>query len=183
MNDDLEKQLTTRFPLIYPAKAEATSTMVNPIHYGFEHGDGWFNIVWQLSLAIQHHIDSAAEGREIALNYNEMRNDLLSGRDSPQFNHRYSSYNSEQKAARATEIMSRDPLIVPETVPQVVAEQVKEKFGGLRYYYSGGDATIDGMVQMAELLSNRTCEVCGDSAVNKNTAGWGGTRCTKHTRK
>ena len=28
---------------------------------------------------------------------------------------------------------------------QVVAVQVKEKFGGLRFYYNGGDDVIDGM--------------------------------------
>ena len=34
--------------------------------------------------------------------------------------------------------------------PQVVVEQVKEKFGGLRFYYQGGDEQIHGMVRMAE---------------------------------
>ena len=183
MNDDLEKQLTERFPLIYAHRRGIETIRAEPIYYGFEHGDGWFNIIWQLSLAIQHHIDHRAETREIALAYNTMRNDLLSGRTSPRFDYQYAKYTAEQKAARATEIIGEKELVIPDLVPQVVAEQVKEKFGGLRYYYCGGDDVIDGMVQMAELLSNRTCEVCGDAAVNKNTAGWSGTRCTKHTRK
>jgi hypothetical protein len=38
-------------------------------------------------------------------------------------------------------------------IPQVVAEQVKEKFGTLRFYYRGGDDFIDGLVSMAEGIS------------------------------
>ena len=48
-----------------------------------------------------------------------------------------------------------------EIVPQVVVGQIKEKFGGLRFYYSGGDDEISGMVRMAEAWANNTCETCG----------------------
>jgi len=40
-------------------------------------------------------------------------------------------------------------------VPQVTFDQVKEKFGSLRIYYSGGDDVIDGMVQMAQSMSKQ----------------------------
>jgi hypothetical protein len=49
---------------------------------------------------------------------------------------------------------------------EVVVEQVKEKFGGLRVYYRGGDDTIIGMVRLAEHLSFNTCEQCGDSTIS-----------------
>ena len=42
----------------------------------------------------------------------------------------------------------------------VVVEQVKEKFGILRYYYSGDD--IDDLVGAAEFASITTCEECGE---------------------
>ena len=42
-----------------------------------------------------------------------------------------------------------------------MADQVKEKFGTLRFYYTGGDDRIDGMVRMAESMSAVTCETCG----------------------
>ena len=45
---------------------------------------------------------------------------------------------------------------------QVVAEQVKEKFGTLRFYYSGGDDVVEGMVSIAESLTHRMCESCGN---------------------
>ncbi|WP_426234806.1 hypothetical protein [Pseudomonas sp. TWP3-2] len=46
-------------------------------------------------------------------------------------------------------------------VPQVRARQVTEKFGGLRFYYSGGDATCRELIARAEERSLAICEVCG----------------------
>ena len=48
-----------------------------------------------------------------------------------------------------------------EPIQQVEAAQIKEKYGGLRFYYIGGDDHIDGMIRLAEGLSYRTCEECG----------------------
>ena len=36
-------------------------------------------------------------------------------------------------------------LRIPDEVPQVVVEQVKEKFGTLRFYVRGGDKYTDGI--------------------------------------
>lgn len=46
-------------------------------------------------------------------------------------------------------------------IPQVVANQVKEKFGYLNFYFNGGDKYIDGMVSLAESMSQNICERCG----------------------
>jgi len=46
--------------------------------------------------------------------------------------------------------------------PAVKIDQIKEKFGGLRFYYSGGDKEVAGMVNFAEYLCNKTCEVSGE---------------------
>mgnify|MGYP003344220814 FL=1 len=64
-------------------------------------------------------------------------------------------------------------------VPQVVATQVKEKFGGLRFYYEGGDDTIDGMVSMAEEWATKTCEDCGNVGTMRR-GGWIRTLCDEH---
>ena len=49
--------------------------------------------------------------------------------------------------------------------PQVVATQVKEKLGTLRFYTLGsGDERTRGMAQMACAISAHTCEVCGSLA-------------------
>lgn len=57
-------------------------------------------------------------------------------------------------------------------IQQVVAVQVKEKFGGLRFYVNGGDNYIDGMISLAESLSYKTCEICGSKNNVKQTKGW-----------
>jgi hypothetical protein len=63
--------------------------------------------------------------------------------------------------------------------PQVVVEQIKEKFGGLRFYYQGGDDFIHGAVWLAESLSAKVCEECG--APGKRTSeGWVKTLCDFH---
>lgn len=40
--------------------------------------------------------------------------------------------------------------------------QIKEKFGGLRVYDTGGDDYIRGVIDMAENMSYKTCEVTGN---------------------
>ena len=48
-------------------------------------------------------------------------------------------------------------LVGPE-ISQVVVSQIKEKFGGLRFYYEGGDEQVRGMVSMAESWAGKTCD-------------------------
>lgn len=65
-------------------------------------------------------------------------------------------------------------------IPQVEATQVKEKYGGLRFYISGGDKDIFGMISLAEHMSEYICEHCGSiENVSKNTKGWIRTLCNK----
>ena len=63
----------------------------------------------------------------------------------------------------------------------VVVQQVKEKFGTLRFYYYGGDDTVFGMVAYAEAISGMTCEVCGDNGTTYRKRSWVKTVCSKHT--
>jgi len=55
---------------------------------------------------------------------------------------------------------------------QVIASQVKEKFGSLRFYYNSGDEMIEGMVWFAESLSYHICETCGSTKNVTQTKGW-----------
>jgi hypothetical protein len=66
-----------------------------------------------------------------------------------------------------------------EVVPQVVVEQIKEKFGGLRFYYQGGNDEISGMVRMAEVWADASCETCGAPGTRRN-GGWIRTLCDFH---
>lgn len=61
--------------------------------------------------------------------------------------------------------------------------QVKEKFGGLRFYYSldgADDATAEAInqaVDLAEAASERICERCGRPGEIQSRRGWLRTRC------
>jgi hypothetical protein len=66
-----------------------------------------------------------------------------------------------------------------EVVPQVVVEQIKEKFGGLRFYYQGGDDYISGLVSMAESYADIACEDCGGIG-KRRSGGWIRTLCDAH---
>lgn len=65
--------------------------------------------------------------------------------------------------------------------------QVKEKFGGLRFYTDGGDEVLHEMVGHAEAQSFGTCEECGEPGSRHSTREhpWMKTLCDHHkeTRK
>lgn len=58
-------------------------------------------------------------------------------------------------------------------------DQIKEKFGTLRVYFSGGDEYVEGLVSMAEAISGKICEVCGNKG-QPNKGGWITTLCEIH---
>ena len=60
----------------------------------------------------------------------------------------------------------------------VTFDQVKEKYGGLRIYFSGGDDYVDGLISMAEEMSYKICERCGCPG-SSNKQGWIMTLCDK----
>lgn len=61
----------------------------------------------------------------------------------------------------------------------VTFDQIKEKFGGLTVYYSGGDECIRGIVGMAQQISYKTCEVCGNKG-QATKKGWIKIACEVH---
>lgn len=68
----------------------------------------------------------------------------------------------------------------------VIADQVKEKFGGLRFYYHGGKyddtSKIDAAIQKAEEVAMKTCEICGEPGKVRG-GGWMQVRCDKCDEK
>lgn len=61
---------------------------------------------------------------------------------------------------------------------QVIAEQIKEKFGGLRFYVDNADDYVNGLISMAESMSYGICENCGTNQnVSQNKDGWISTLC------
>jgi hypothetical protein len=137
MKPELDKLLCEKYPkmLINRNKPMTETCMC----WGFECGDGWFQILDSLMGNIQHHIDW----------------------NNKNFEKGYTQYKQ---------------------VPQVTLDQVKEKFGTLRFYYTGGDDVIDGMVRMAESMSAVTCEQCGNPGTTGGQ-GWISTLCETHRNK
>lgn len=61
--------------------------------------------------------------------------------------------------------------------------QIKEKFGGLRFYIGGGTEEIHAIISKYEELSYKTCEVCGAEGRLHVDYGWYRTLCDNHHRE
>ena len=91
--------------------------------------------------------------------------------------HRHITWRNDRRFSLLKE--NPNNIKVPDKVEQVVVSQVKEKLGGLRFYYTGGDEVIDGMVRMAEAWAACSCEECG-SPGSLRTVGLVRTLCETH---
>lgn len=60
--------------------------------------------------------------------------------------------------------------------------QVKEKFGGLRFYINAGSSEIHERISKAERDSYEICEVCGGAGELRRN-GWYSTLCDNHVKK
>ena len=60
--------------------------------------------------------------------------------------------------------------------------QIKQKFGGLRVYYDGGDNIISDIVREAENKALTVCEYCGskENVKLRKRNSWLYTGCDKH---
>lgn len=156
MNKRLDNYLCKKYPRIF---ADRNKPMTETcMCWGVSCQNGWFFLIDNLCYSIQAYID----------NHNEW---------------------VEKYGEKCKEIVEKDKGSLDDSyskkIPQVVADQVKEKLGGLRFYYHGGDELIQGMVRLAESLSYRICENCGiyNETVNRNSNGWIKTTCPNCTKK
>lgn len=143
----------------------------SPISFGIECGDGWYKVIDMLCLAASNVYSTSI---------------YVDAEDGIKLGLKPNEYNKEYYFG-----------IQP---PQVIADQIKEKFGSLRFYYhlefdpkiielnvSGKYPEIekiisryndyfDGIVYMAEILSINTCEDTGREGEihvsGGNRGGW-----------
>jgi hypothetical protein len=170
------ESLTQEFPKIFPVRAN--SRLPFPM-FGFEVGDGWYTIIRNACLLIQHHITNARKHRANNLQFNRALMRSLHKNDEAGLIHYFTVGKEPDKWALQHAQEAKFNAIfrdIPDACPQVVAEQVKEKFGSLRFYVSGGDQFTDGVVQMLELMSEVTCEKCGHPG-KIGGKGWLSCRC------
>lgn len=179
MSPEHDKQLCEKYPRIFVNRnAPATESCM---HWGFECGDGWHGLIDTLCEAIECVWSTSIEVTEedaLSLGIQPTQWKLKSNGDHFPFEEPKNFYFFEVKA------------------PQVVASQVKEKFGSLRFYYSTVycqknqklvetrrypelqeinekfENYIAGIVHFAEVASARTCEVSGDQGSIHVRKGW-----------
>lgn len=89
-------------------------------------------------------------------------------------NHVENKFRQQQLSLKYGNIKPED--VIPSEDLQVVAVQVKEKFGGLRFYINGADEEVHGMITMAEAMSHKICEDCGSKGTLRK-GGWLRTLC------
>ena len=156
MKPELDKQLCEKYPKIF--KNRNASQIESCMYWGIDVSDGWYDI-----------IDALCQ----AATYTYTTSIMVDEADGKRLNIAPYSYANE-----TTYHFEIKP-------PQLVADQVKEKFGTLRFYYhteleekmsylkeTGKYPELDkileryynyfdGIVHFAETLSERTCEVTG----------------------
>jgi len=165
MREELDKKLVEKYPLLYRDRyAPMTETAMC---WGFEHGDGWYNIIDTLSALLCSKYKYAKESYESIKEYYE------NGGKWPW---------NEGKVITPEEVEKRR-LEMEEAAKCVpVVSQVKEKMGTLRFYINCGTDAHYNYITFAEVLSARTCETCG-AAGKLRGRGWYYTACDEHTDK
>ena len=142
---------------------------------GFAIGEGWYPIISSLVGQIDHYtkwkrnrrvydlrkLRAMKKGRDALLKF-------VAGKHEP----------TPWDVEIVDKIMANGLDVTPK-VEWIRIAQIKEKFGGLRFYYDGGDEYISGMVLMAESWAGHTCERCGNVG-KQRSGGWIRTLCDTH---
>ena len=169
MSPELEQKIFNEYPNIF--KDNTKSPQETCMCWGLEVGDGWYELIDVLCEALTYTFTTSVEVDE---------------EDGKRLGIEPSRWKGEDKGRYFFKV---EP-------PQVVADQVKEKFGTLRFYYhleysednKSLVATkkypdletinkrysdyIDGIVHFAEIASSRTCEVTGSEGSMHVRRGW-----------
>jgi hypothetical protein len=149
MTERLEQYLYKKYPELF--QNHNKSMKETCMCWGCSCGDGWFFLLDKLCCAITRHIEKQ---------------------------HRTVEYYDDFEKEMEKEITDTKNVMRPDwaytKIDQVYFDQVKEKFGSLRVYFTGGDRIIDTMVNFAEQLSESICEECGkfDYSIGRTTKGW-----------
>lgn len=157
MSPDLETKLIENYPEIFPDTGGASLLEAG---WGLSVGDGWYDILDVLCGQLVAPLRSA----ENHLRYLDSHMDKSAGA------HKITPEDIKKEEENITRLRAGIPHAV----------QVKEKFGGLRFYIGGG-ATEEqyAFISFAEEMSYRVCELCGGRA-QPYPLGWVRTLCEHH---
>ena len=166
MRDDLDKQLCEKYPLIF--RDRHANMQVTAMCWGIGVGDGWYNIIDILCGLL------TSEYRQAQSRYDFIKDKV--GQPTYGFKDNGDPCGkiiTQELIDEAKAKMEEEAAKVP------VASQVKEKFGGLRFYVQAATDKHYNYISFAESMSYRTCEECGAPG-KRYTDGWHTTLCDIH---
>jgi hypothetical protein len=159
MRRELDEALCAKYPLIF--KDRNADMRTTAMCWGLECGDGWYNLIDVLCGLLTSEYRGAQSRYEYLIEVGV--GGVLYGTKTV----------TQEDIDEAKTRMDEETLKVP------VAVQVKEKFGGLRFYVQAATDKHYQYISFAESMSYRTCEECG--APGKTyTDGWHTTLCDIH---
>lgn len=155
--DNLYEDLITKYPSLFP----------KGYRLGIACGPGWYPLISLLCQNINDHVaftrkaraDGLRRYRAICRASKSTDSSILARyyrRRHPTMSDGYIAHKVEQDLS-----VGYDKDRIPASCSKVEVQQVKEKFGTLRFYTHGADDTVYGMISMAESLSSVICEECG----------------------
>jgi hypothetical protein len=160
MKRELDSQLCEKYPLIF--KDRNADMRTTAMCWGLECGDGWYNIIDVLCGLL------TSDYRQAKSRYDSIKDKV--GQVANEWS---------KKIVTQEQIDEAKAKLDEETLKVPVAVQVKEKFGGLRFYVHAATDKHYQYISFAESMSYRTCEECG--APGKTyTDGWHTTLCDIH---
>ena len=177
MKQELQEKLTTQYAELF---GDRTSRNPFPM-FGIECGDGWYDLLNHLCSVITSQIDNTKRHNRFAVEYNQILENTRQGIwDWNEISKYFGSVTEERREQFKAEMELKSPRkLYPDC--EVVITQIKEKFGGLRFYYDGGDEYIAGAVHLAESMSYKICEQCGEKGDLRGVQ-WLYTACDQHTK-
>jgi len=159
MRKELDEALCAKYPMIF--KDRNANMQVTAMCWGLECGDGWYNIIDVLCGLLTSDYRQAQSRYEYLI-------------ETGVGNVLYGTKTVTQEAIDEAKVrMDEEAAKVP------VASQVKEKFGGLRFYVQAATDNHYQYISFAESMSYRTCESCGNPG-KTYTDGWHTTLCDIH---
>ena len=160
MRTELDEALCARYPLIF--KDRNADMRTTAMCWGIGVGDGWYNIIDVLCGNLCSEWLSA-----------KSRYEFIKDKVGQKM------YGGSGDIITQGEIDLRKQIMEEEALKVPVAVQVKEKFGGLRFYVQAATDKHYNFISFAESMSYRTCEECGAPG-KRYTDGWHRTLCDIH---
>lgn len=183
MKLELDQKLCEKYPTIF--KDRHAPMDKTAMCWGFECGDGWYDIIDALCAIIDNHIWNQKQHAK-TIEEDKLKREKARAGDWSFLYERGENWNQWLEDPINLEKEKNFYLASPpfwmrdfKEPCEVVATQVKEKFGTLRFYVNGSDEYVDGAISMAEHMSAKTCEICGQSGKIRN-GGWVRTLCDSH---